>query len=62
MAEPQEADPELEQEWEWTERYATQAEILTYAEHVADRYDLRRDIRFERTVEALERQAHAQSA
>ena len=45
-------DPDLEQEWEWTERYATQAEILTYAEHVAERYDLRRDIRFERTVEA----------
>ena len=39
-------DPALEQEWEWTERYATQPEILRYAEHVADRYDLRRDIRF----------------
>ena len=35
-------DPELEQEWEWTERYATQPEILRYANHVADRYDLRR--------------------
>ena len=42
--------PELEQEWEWSERYATQPEILRYAEHVADRFDLRRDIRFERTV------------
>jgi len=40
----------LEQEWEWTERYATQPEILKYAEHVAERFDLRRDIRFERTV------------
>ena len=39
-------DPRLEQEWEWTERYAAQPEILRYAEHVADRYDLRRDIRF----------------
>ena len=39
-------DPELEQQWEWTERYAAQPEILRYAEHVADRYDLRRDIRF----------------
>ena len=38
-------DPALEQEWEWTERYAAQPEILRYAEHVADRYDLRRDIR-----------------
>jgi len=44
--------PELEQEWEWTERYATQPEILRYAEHVADRFDLRRDIRFERRVTA----------
>jgi len=40
----------LEQEWEWSERYATQPEILRYAEHVADRFDLRRDIRFERRV------------
>jgi cation diffusion facilitator CzcD-associated flavoprotein CzcO len=37
---------ELEQEWSWSERYATQPEILRYAEHVADRFDLRRDIRF----------------
>jgi cation diffusion facilitator CzcD-associated flavoprotein CzcO len=44
--------PELEQEWEWTERYATQPEILRYAEHVADRFDLRRDIRFARKVTA----------
>jgi cyclohexanone monooxygenase len=39
--------PELEQEWAWTERYATQPEILRYAGHVADRFDLRRDIQFE---------------
>jgi cyclohexanone monooxygenase len=37
---------ELEQEWKWTERYATQPEILRYARHVADRFDLRRDVRF----------------
>ncbi|MEM1232213.1 MAG: NAD(P)/FAD-dependent oxidoreductase [Pseudomonadota bacterium] len=43
-------DEDLEQEWEWTERYATQPEILRYIEHVAARHDLRRDIRFERTV------------
>ncbi len=43
-------DETLEQEWEWTERYATQPEILRYVEHVAERHDLRRDIRFERTV------------
>ena len=34
----------LEQEWRWTERYATQPEILRYINHVADRFDLRRDI------------------
>jgi cyclohexanone monooxygenase len=45
---------ELEQEWTWTERYAGQAEILAYLEHVADRFDLRRDIRLEtRVVEAI---------
>lgn len=37
-------DPALEQEWNWTERYAAQPEILRYIEHVADRYDLMRDI------------------
>ena len=38
--------PELDQEWTWTEKYAPQSEILAYANHVADRFDLRRDIRF----------------
>jgi cyclohexanone monooxygenase len=42
--------PELDQEWQWSERYATQPEILRYIEHVADRFDLRRDIRFNRRV------------
>jgi cation diffusion facilitator CzcD-associated flavoprotein CzcO len=42
----------LQQEWEWTERYATQPEILRYAEHVADRFDLRRDIRFDTRVKS----------
>jgi len=37
---------ELQQEWRWTERFAGQPEILRYANHVADRFDLRRDIRF----------------
>ncbi|WP_338241307.1 flavin-containing monooxygenase [Aurantiacibacter hainanensis] len=37
-------DPELEAEWRWTERYAAQPEILRYLEHVAERYDLNRDI------------------
>jgi cation diffusion facilitator CzcD-associated flavoprotein CzcO len=44
--------PELEQEWEWSERFATQPEILRYANHVADRFDLRRDIRFRTRVTA----------
>ncbi|SFK54241.1 flavin-containing monooxygenase [Geodermatophilus ruber] len=38
--------PELEQEWTWTEKYPTQPEILKYVRHVADRFDLRRDITF----------------
>jgi cyclohexanone monooxygenase len=38
--------PELQQEWQWSELYASQPEILRYASHVADRFDLRRDIRF----------------
>ena len=39
-------DPELEAEWTWSEKYATQPEILTYLRHVAEKYDLRKDIRF----------------
>ena len=39
-------DPDLEQDWTWTERYATQPEILAYIGHVAERFDLRRDISF----------------
>ncbi|MEY4400204.1 MAG: hypothetical protein RL072_69 [Actinomycetota bacterium] len=45
---------DLQQEWSWSEKYATQPEILRYAEHVADRFDLRRDMSFETTVESLE--------
>ena len=41
---------ELQQEWNWSERYATQAEILRYINHVADRFDLRRDIQLETRV------------
>ncbi|RIK44658.1 MAG: cyclohexanone monooxygenase [Chloroflexi bacterium] len=42
--------PELLQEWSWSSRYPTQAEILSYINHVADRFDLRRDIRFNARV------------
>jgi len=41
----------LQQEWDWSERYAPQPEILAYANHVADRFDLRRDIQFDTVVE-----------
>ena len=40
----------LAQEWEWSERYATQPEILRYANHVAERFDLKKDIRFDTRV------------
>ena len=42
--------PELEQEWEWTEKYPRQPEILRYLNHAADRFDLRRDIQFNTRV------------
>jgi len=37
---------ELQDEWEWTEKYATQPEILKYAKHVAERFDLKKNIKF----------------
>ena len=40
----------LQQEWDWSERYATGPEILRYANHVADRFELRRDIQFNTRV------------
>jgi cyclohexanone monooxygenase len=39
-------DEDVQQEWHWSERFAPQPEILRYIQHVADRFDLRRDIRF----------------
>lgn len=41
---------ELEQQWTWTERFASQPEILRYIEHVADRFDLRKNIEFNTPV------------
>ena len=43
---------ELDQEWSWSEKYSPQPEILDYANHVADRFDLRSDIRFDTRVTA----------
>jgi cyclohexanone monooxygenase len=42
---------ELQREWDWSERYAPQPEILKYANHVADRFNLRPDIQFNTRVE-----------
>ncbi len=39
-------DKQLLQDWQWSERYPGQAEILRYLEHVAQRHDLKRDIAF----------------
>jgi cyclohexanone monooxygenase len=43
---------ELDQQWDWSEKYAPQPEILGYANHVADRFDLRQHIRFDTRVTA----------
>ena len=42
---------ELQQEWDWSERYAPQHEILRYANHVADRFKLRNDIQLDTRVD-----------
>jgi|GEM_PF-2821976 len=47
-------DPELQKEWQWSERYAAQPEILRYAQFVADKHDLRRDMRFNTRVTSAE--------
>jgi cation diffusion facilitator CzcD-associated flavoprotein CzcO len=44
--------PELLDEWEWSEHFAAQPETLRYLNHVADHFDLRRDITFGRRVTA----------
>lgn len=47
-------DERLQQEWRWSERYATQPEILRYLEHVAARFDLTRHFHFGRRVTSAE--------
>jgi len=44
--------PELDEEWVWSERYATQPELMRYLNHVADRFDLRPDIQLETRITA----------
>ena len=48
-------DPELLQEWSWTEHFSPQPETLRYLNHVADKHDLRPHIRFESRVESVQR-------
>ncbi|MBV1931520.1 MAG: NAD(P)/FAD-dependent oxidoreductase [Porticoccaceae bacterium] len=43
---------ELQQEWEWSERYAPQAELLDYINHVVERFDLARDIQFNTRIDS----------
>ena len=45
-------DEDLQQEWHWPEKFSAQPEILAYAQHVADRFDLRKDIDFDTEVTA----------
>ncbi|MEV6113804.1 NAD(P)/FAD-dependent oxidoreductase [Streptomyces sp. NPDC052109] len=44
---------ELQKDWEWTRRYASQPEILRYVGHVVERFDLDRDIQYDTRVVAL---------
>ena len=45
-------DADLQTEWDWSERFASQREILSYVRHVADKHDLRRDFTFDTGVQA----------
>lgn len=47
-------DPELEQDWSWSETFASQPEILAYINHVVDRYGMRDDITFDTSVRRAE--------
>ncbi|MFF2508184.1 flavin-containing monooxygenase [Streptomyces sp. NPDC058067] len=47
-------DEGLQQEWDWSEKYATQPEIMRYLHHVADRFDIRRDYTFSTSVTSAE--------
>ena len=47
-------DEDLQQEWEWPERYGTQPEILKYIDHVVERFDLMRDVELNTRITAAE--------
>lgn len=46
-------DDNLVDDWNWTERFPAQQELLDYAKHVADRYELRRDIEFSTRINSM---------
>jgi cyclohexanone monooxygenase len=48
---------ELEQEWDWPEVFSAQPDILGYANHIADRFDLRKDVQFNTRVVGIDYQA-----
>ena len=52
---------ELLEEWDWSEHFAGQPETLRYLKHVADKFDLRRDIQFRSRVTAAIYQEDARS-
>jgi cyclohexanone monooxygenase len=45
--------PEMEQEWQWSEFYSPQGDLEKYANHVADRFDMRKDIQFGSSVDKV---------
>jgi cyclohexanone monooxygenase len=45
-------DNDLQQEWQWSNRYAAQPEILSYIEHVAERFELMHDVRLNSRVKS----------
>ena len=53
-------DDDLQREWRWSERYATQPEILRYLNHVADRFDVRPHYRFGERLSAASWNERAQ--
>jgi cation diffusion facilitator CzcD-associated flavoprotein CzcO len=47
-------DEDLQQDWSWSEHYSAQEDLETYINHVVDRFDLRRDIRFSTRVDRMD--------
>lgn len=47
-------DPDWHSDWQWSEKYATQPEILRYLNHVTEKFDLRRDLQFNTRVEGAQ--------